>query len=81
METIMYVLSYPLRYILNELSNINLSSVNHNELSKILAEHKKISAERESLKLVLKKALNMQNFKNWINSKTDYVETYIIMNP
>ena len=42
-------------YFLIELSNINLSSVNHNELSKILAEHKKISAERESLKLVLKK--------------------------
>lgn len=55
-------------YFLEELKSIDMNNVNHNELRKILANYKKVTNEREALKLVLKRAIDIPKFKTWINS-------------
>ena len=40
-------------FFLNELKNINLNKVNHNELRKALRNYKNKSNEKDALKLVL----------------------------
>lgn len=67
-------------YFLNELLRINAQNVNHNELRKVLASYKKISSERESLKLVLTKSVDISNFKSWIVSDQKYQDTYCTSN-
>ena len=43
---------------------------------KVLQKYKNTVNERESLRLVLKKALNVSHFKGWIASNADYLSTY-----
>lgn len=63
-------------FFLAELSNINTKNVDHNELRKVLAEYRKISAEREALKLVFLRSIDVIKFKNWINSNSEYNQIY-----
>ena len=63
-------------YFLYELQKIDMSDINHNELRKILAGYKKTSNEREALRLVLKKAIDINKFKIWISSNADYENMY-----
>lgn len=63
-------------YFLDELSKVNLQSINHNELRKVLNGYKKISNEREALRLVLLKAINVIKFKSWISANTEYEQIY-----
>lgn len=41
-----------------------------------MQKYKNTVNERESLRLVLKKALNVSHFKGWIASNADYLSTY-----
>ena len=50
--------------------------IDHNLLRKVLQKYKNTVNERESLRLVLKKALNVSHFKGWIASNADYLSTY-----
>lgn len=63
-------------YFLDEFKSIDVSNVNHNELRKVLGNYKKVSNERETLRLVLKRAINISNLKMWINSKQEYIDLY-----
>ena len=47
------------------MKSIDMNNVNHNELRKILANYKKVTNEREALKLVLKRAIDIPKFKTW----------------
>lgn len=63
-------------YFLEELKSIDMNNVNHNELRKILANYKKVTNEREALKLVLKRAIDIHKFKTWINSNSEHFDIY-----
>lgn len=63
-------------YFLDELKLIDVNNVNHNELRKVLADYKKISNEREALKLVIKRAIDITKFKTWLNSNSEYINIY-----
>ena len=63
-------------FFLDELKSIDVNNVNHNELRKILGNYKKVTNEREALKLVLKSAIDISKLKAWINSRLEYVNTY-----
>ncbi len=63
-------------YFLNELKFIDVDNVNHNELRKVLGNYKKVTNEREALKLVLKSAIDISKLKTWINSNQVYMNTY-----
>lgn len=63
-------------YFLEELKSIDMNNVNHNELRKILANYKKVTNEREALKLVLKRAIDIPKFKIWINSNSEHFDIY-----
>ena len=63
-------------YFLEELKSIDMNNVNHNELRKILANYKKVTNEREALKLVLKRAIDIPKFKTWINSNSEHFDIY-----
>ena len=63
-------------YFLEELKSIDMNNVNHNELRKILANYKKVTNERETLKLVLKRAIDIPKFKTWINSNSEHFDIY-----
>ena len=61
---------------LNELQKIDMSDINHSELRKILIDYRKIASERETLKLVLRKSIDINKFKSWIASNVDYEDIY-----
>ena len=61
---------------MNELKAIDVNNVNHNDLRKVLANYKKISNEREALRLVFLRSIDITKFKTWINSKSEYVCAY-----
>ena len=63
-------------YFLEELKSIDMNNVNHTELRKILANYKKVTNEREALKLVLKRAIDIPKFKTWINSNSEQFDIY-----
>ena len=64
-------------FFLNELKNINLNKVNHNELRKALRNYKNKSNEKDALNLVLEWAIDdIQNLITWINSNQEYIDTY-----
>lgn len=63
-------------YFLEELKSIDMNNVNHNELRKILTNYKKVTNEREALKLVLKRAIDIPKFKTWINSNSEHFDIY-----
>lgn len=63
-------------YFLDELSAIDMQNVDHNELRKILSEYKKISNEREALRLVFLKSIDIEKFKYWLNSNLKYEQIY-----
>lgn len=63
-------------YFLNELSQIDSQNVNHNELRKVLSRYKKISSEREALRLALIKSVDIPKFKSWIVSDQKHQDTY-----
>ena len=46
------------------------------DLRKVLADYKKISTERDALRLVFMRSIDISKFKSWINSKSEYVSTY-----
>lgn len=63
-------------YFLDELKAIDVNNVNHDDLRKVLANYKKISNEREALRLVFLRSIDITKFKTWINSKSEYVCAY-----
>ncbi len=63
-------------YFLDNLRQIDINNVNHNDLRKVLADYKKISTERDALRLVFMGSIDISKFKSWINSKSEYVSTY-----
>lgn len=63
-------------YFLDELKLIDVNNVNHNDLRKMLADYKKISNEREALRLVFTRSIDIAKFKTWINSKSEYISAY-----
>lgn len=63
-------------YFLNELSSVNLQNVDHNELRKVLAGYRKVSSEREALRLVFGNSIDITKLKNWINSRLEYQQIY-----
>lgn len=56
---------------------IESSNVNHKELKNILKKYVNKLSERESLKLVISRGVNIQNVKDWINSDSARIEQYI----
>lgn len=63
-------------YFLNEYSALSMPAVNHNELRKVLHKYKNILNERESLKLVLTRSLDISKFKSWILQDKNRVNKY-----
>jgi len=63
-------------YFLNQLKNINTSAINHIELRKILIDYKKMSSERESLKLVIDQSIDISDFTEFIKSNSEYYNAY-----
>lgn len=63
-------------YFLDKLTKIDVQNVDHNELRKILGDYKKICTEREALKLVLQRAVDISKLKGWICSNTAYQNQY-----
>ena len=63
-------------YFLDELKLIDVNNVNHKDLRKVLTDYKKISSEREALKLVIKRAVDIAKFKTWLNTKSEYINIY-----
>lgn len=53
-----------------------MPAVNHNELRKVLHKYKNILSERESLKLVLTRSLDISKFKAWILQDKNRVNKY-----
>lgn len=50
--------------------------VRHNDLRKVLKSYKNSTTEIESLKLVLKKAILVDDFKTWVNECPERIERY-----
>lgn len=63
-------------FFLEELSKIDVKNVNHNELRKTLTKYKKVINERDTLKLIFSKSIDVTKFKNWINSNSDFQQIY-----
>lgn len=63
-------------FFLDEFKNIDINNVNHNALRKVLANYRRMSNERDALRLVLKKAINVTDLKTWITSKQEYIDIY-----
>lgn len=63
-------------YFLDKFANINQQNIDHNELRKILAGYKKVSSEREALRLVFGNSINIPKLKDWINSNCEYQQIY-----
>ena len=63
-------------YFLNEHGALSMPAVNHNELRKVLHKYKNILNERESLKLVLTRSLDISKFKSWILQDKNRVNKY-----
>lgn len=63
-------------YFLDKLTKIDVQNVDHNELRKILGDYKKICTEREALKLVLQRAVDISKLKGWICANTAYQNQY-----
>ncbi len=63
-------------FFLNQLNGIDVNNIDHNEFRKVLRKYKKINNEREALRLVLNKAVNISKLKAWISSNQDYFEKY-----
>ena len=61
---------------ISEYSKLSLNPVNHSELHKILNDYKNTNNERESLKLVLSEAIDVEEFKDWVKSNPLYVQVY-----
>ena len=52
------------------------ATIDHNMLRNILNKYKNSLSERESLKLVLKRGLDITAMKNWVLSSTEYTSLY-----
>ena len=63
-------------YFLNEYGALSMPAVNHNELRKVLHKYKNILNERESLKLVLTRSLDISKLKSWILQDKNRVNKY-----
>lgn len=55
---------------------IGESSINHTELKKVLKKYVSSLSERESLKLVLSRVVDITRVKDWINSDSKRIEQY-----
>lgn len=51
-------------------------NLDHGLLRIVLQKYKNSLSERESLRLVLKRALDISSFKLWLNSNVDYTSIY-----
>lgn len=60
---------------LNEYNQL-VDKNDHNKLRKVLQKYKNSISERESLKLVLKQAVDITQFKTWIATNANYSVTY-----
>ena len=63
-------------YFLEQIKQVDVSSVNHNQLRKILGDYRKVCNEREALRLVFDKAIDVAKFKKWITSKQSFIDDY-----
>ena len=61
---------------LDDYAIIDKQPVDHNALRKVLSQYKKSTAERESLRLVLQKAVDIGDFRLWLCSDGNNYETY-----
>lgn len=52
------------------------STIDHSMLRKVLQKYKNSMSERESLKLVLKKAIDITDFKTWVSSNAECSRIY-----
>ena len=55
---------------------IDATNINHKSLKKALIDYVASTTERESLKLVLKKAINITDLQRWVQSSADYENRY-----
>lgn len=60
---------------LDEYSKLT-SPINHNSLRKVLQKYKNSITERESIKIVLKKSIDIDDFKTWILSDSMLTSKY-----
>ncbi|GLB33043.1 hypothetical protein LAD12857_49660 [Lacrimispora amygdalina] len=77
-----------LEYFFNRVQNYKLldeikqgnylesNNINHKNLKKILKKYVNKLSERESLKLVISRGVNIQNIKDWINRDIARIEQY-----
>ena len=61
---------------LNEYNTLTSSSFDHNSLRKVLQKYKNSLTEKEALKLVLKKSIDINQLKTWLQSCPEYTSTY-----
>ncbi len=52
------------------------ATIDHNMLRNVLNKYKNSLSERESLKLVLKRGLDISAFRNWVLSSAEYTSLY-----
>lgn len=55
---------------------IGAATIDHKALKKTLKDYITSTSERESLRLVLKKAINLSDLRKWIQSNADYESRY-----
>lgn len=63
---------------LSQYSALSILPINHNSLHKVLQGYKNSQNERESLKLVLKKAIDVDSFKSWIEKDEMRIDKYCL---
>jgi len=61
---------------LNEYNTLTSSSFDHNSLRKVLQKYKNSLTEKEALKLVLKKSIDINQLKTWLQSCPENTSTY-----
>lgn len=61
---------------LDEFNRLSFNPINHRELKKILHRYSKSLNERESLKLVLKRTIDVEELILWINSDVERIKKY-----
>lgn len=68
--------NYQLFDELNAGGFLTAAQINHRELKSVMKKYVNSLKEKESLKLVINKCLNVNNFKNWISKNPQYNNQY-----
>ena len=62
--------------VLKHFKEFDYNNINHNEVRKVLCNYKKTSSERESLKLVISEAININKLKEWFELNREFSNVY-----